>query len=69
VPSGSTVKVDWPGAEDGGDAEADVRLTVIEPAPKPQPVAVGADGGGDGEGGEDAGADDQPAADAAPESE
>ncbi|MBV9682850.1 MAG: ATP-dependent Clp protease ATP-binding subunit, partial [Solirubrobacterales bacterium] len=51
VPSGSTVKVDWPTGEDGGEppADADVKLTVIEPAPKPTPVAVGADGGDDGE--------------------
>ncbi|MBV9336678.1 MAG: NDP-hexose 4-ketoreductase, partial [Solirubrobacterales bacterium] len=51
VPSGSTVMVDWPTAEDGGEppADADVKLTVIEPAPKPTPVAVGAEGGDDAE--------------------
>jgi ATP-dependent Clp protease ATP-binding subunit ClpC len=49
VPEGSTVKVDAPGAEkpegtpDG--IEPEVRLTVIEPAPKPTPVGVGAEGG------------------------
>src|SRR6201982_967336 len=52
VPSGSTVVVDWPGAEDGdgkeGSGGGEVKLTVIEPAPKPQPVAVGAGEGGEG---------------------
>jgi ATP-dependent Clp protease ATP-binding subunit ClpC len=50
VPSGSTVMVDWPAGEDGGEppADAEVKLTVIEPAPKPQPVAVGAGEGGEG---------------------
>src|SRR5205823_12258314 len=47
VPEGSTVMVDWPSSapsEDGGgkEGEGEVKLTVIEPAPKPQPVAVGA---------------------------
>src|SRR6201991_4035531 len=46
VPSGSTVLVE-PG-EDGSDDE-EVKLSVIEPAPKPTPVGVGADGGGEGE--------------------
>jgi ATP-dependent Clp protease ATP-binding subunit ClpC len=41
VPSGSTVMVEKP--EDGADEGTDeVRLTVIEPAPKPTPVGVGA---------------------------
>src|SRR5579864_6699456 len=38
VPSGSTVVVDWPTAEDGDgkkEGEGEVKLTVIEPAPKP----------------------------------
>jgi ATP-dependent Clp protease ATP-binding subunit ClpC len=50
VASGSTVMVDWPAAEDGGEppSNAEVKLTVIEPAPKPQPVAVGAGEGGEG---------------------
>jgi ATP-dependent Clp protease ATP-binding subunit ClpC len=39
VPSGSTVMVDKPGEE---SEEDDVKLTVIEPAPKPTPVGVGA---------------------------
>jgi len=43
VPSGSTVLVE-PG--EGGDGENDdVKLSVIEPAPKPTPVGVGAEGG------------------------
>src|SRR3989440_2053519 len=42
VPSGSTVVVEPP---PGGGEDEDVKLTVIQPAPKPQPVAVGADGG------------------------
>jgi ATP-dependent Clp protease ATP-binding subunit ClpC len=43
VPSGSTVMVDKSGEE--GEASDEVKLTVIEPAPKPTPVGVGADGG------------------------
>src|SRR5579871_5873959 len=55
VPEGSTVMVEAP-TEDG---DGEVRLTVIEPAPQPTPVGVGA------EGGEPAGDDpaDAPAAD------
>jgi ATP-dependent Clp protease ATP-binding subunit ClpC len=52
VPPGSTVLVEpgIPGTED-----ADVKLSVIEPAPKPTPVGVGAEGGPeDGEDGSDA---------------
>ncbi|HLY49932.1 MAG TPA: ATP-dependent Clp protease ATP-binding subunit [Solirubrobacteraceae bacterium] len=47
VPEGSTVKVDAPGEGGGEDgaSEPEVRLTVIEPAPKPTPVGVGAEGG------------------------
>src|SRR6201982_1892800 len=39
VPSGSTVMVDWPAGEDGGEppADADVKLTLIEPGPAPAP--------------------------------
>src|SRR5437764_8730720 len=57
---GSTVLVEWPAAEDGGEppADAEVKLTVIEPAPKPQPVAVGA---GEGEGGSEEPEPDEPA--------
>jgi ATP-dependent Clp protease ATP-binding subunit ClpC len=41
VPEGSTVLVEAP--DEGGDGE--VKLTVVEPAPKPTPVGVGAEGG------------------------
>jgi ATP-dependent Clp protease ATP-binding subunit ClpC len=44
VPPGSTVLVE-PGVE--GTEDDDVKLSVIEPAPKPTPVGVGAEGGGD----------------------
>jgi ATP-dependent Clp protease ATP-binding subunit ClpC len=62
VPSGSTVNVDWPVGEDGSEPPADgeVKLTVIEPAPKPQPVAVGAGEGGEGAG-EEPDTPDEPA--------
>jgi ATP-dependent Clp protease ATP-binding subunit ClpC len=47
VPSGSTVMVDKH-EPDGDEPPADeVRLTVIEPAPKPTPVGVGASDGGE----------------------
>jgi ATP-dependent Clp protease ATP-binding subunit ClpC len=71
VPSGSTVMVDWPAGEDGAEppADAEVKLTVIEPAPQPTPVGVGAEGGGEG-GGESSGPEDGPAgSDDAPASE
>ncbi|HUB04225.1 MAG TPA: NDP-hexose 4-ketoreductase, partial [Solirubrobacteraceae bacterium] len=71
VPSGSTVMVDWPAGEDGAEppADAEVKLTVIEPAPAPTPVGVGAEGGGES-GGEPSGSEDGPAAsDDAPQSE
>src|SRR6202034_4302072 len=45
VPPGSTVLVE-PG-EPGTDDE-DVKLSIIQPAPKPTPVGVGAEGGSDG---------------------
>jgi ATP-dependent Clp protease ATP-binding subunit ClpC len=49
VPSGSTVQVDWPIGEDGeAPPDGEVKLTVIEPAPKPTPVAVGAGEGAEG---------------------
>jgi ATP-dependent Clp protease ATP-binding subunit ClpC len=69
VPSGSTVMVDWPMGEDGGEPPPDteVKLTVIEPAPKPQPVAVGAGEGG--EGGEEPSPDEPASPDEAPASE
>ena len=48
VPSGSTVMVDKPsGSEDGGEPSEEVKLTVIEPAPQPTPVGVGAQDGGE----------------------
>jgi ATP-dependent Clp protease ATP-binding subunit ClpC len=57
VPPGSTVLVE-PG--EGGDSdEGDVKLSVIEPAPKPTPVGVGAEGGSEDDGDEPA--DDGPA--------
>ncbi|MGZ4174421.1 MAG: NDP-hexose 4-ketoreductase, partial [Solirubrobacteraceae bacterium] len=43
VPPGSTVLVEPASAEDPEDHE--VKLSVIEPAPKPTPVGVGAEGG------------------------
>ncbi len=42
VPEGSTVLVE-PGVPDTEDE--DVKLSIIEPAPKPTPVGVGAEGG------------------------
>ncbi len=47
VPEGSTVVVDAPSEAEGGDGE--VRLTIVEPAEKPTPVGVGAEGGSDDE--------------------
>jgi ATP-dependent Clp protease ATP-binding subunit ClpC len=46
VPSGSTVLVE-PGVD--GTEDEDVKLSVIEPAPKPTPVGVGAEGGAEEE--------------------
>jgi ATP-dependent Clp protease ATP-binding subunit ClpC len=43
VTEGSTVLVEPAGPDDPEDRE--VKLSVIEPAPKPTPVGVGADGG------------------------
>jgi ATP-dependent Clp protease ATP-binding subunit ClpC len=54
VPSGSTVVVDPP---PGGGEDEDVKLTVIQPAPKPTPVGVGAEGGA-GEAAEEGGAEE-----------
>jgi ATP-dependent Clp protease ATP-binding subunit ClpC len=56
VPSGSTVLVE-PGQD--GTEEEDVKLSIIEPAPTPTPVGVGAEGGADAE----------PASDATPEAD
>jgi ATP-dependent Clp protease ATP-binding subunit ClpC len=58
VPPGSTVIVE-PGDPEEAD-EPDVKLSIIEPAPKPTPVGVGAEGGSDEDGGEGTG--DEPAA-------
>jgi ATP-dependent Clp protease ATP-binding subunit ClpC len=70
VPAGSTVMVDWPTPEDGSEPppDAEVKLTVIEPAPQPTPVGVGAEGGGES-GGEPAGSEDPAGSDDAPASE
>jgi len=46
VPPGSTVLVE-PSAPDDPD-DGDVKLTVIQPVPKPTPVGVGAEGGDEG---------------------
>jgi ATP-dependent Clp protease ATP-binding subunit ClpC len=54
VPSGSTVVVDAPADGDTETPEGDVKLTVVEPAPKPTPVGVGASDGGSSEGDEPA---------------
>jgi ATP-dependent Clp protease ATP-binding subunit ClpC len=63
VPSGSTVLVE-PGVVDSDDE--DVKLSIIEPAPKPTPVGVGAEGGAEDE----APGDDAPEGDASePESQ
>jgi ATP-dependent Clp protease ATP-binding subunit ClpC len=76
VPSGSTVLVESAGQPDAqvGEPdsqgrepepqERDVKLSVIEPAPRPTPVGVGADGGGSGEDGEEGPQQDPPAPDA-----
>jgi ATP-dependent Clp protease ATP-binding subunit ClpC len=45
VPEGSIVKVDAPSEQEVDGGEPEVRLTVVEPAPKPTPVAVGAESG------------------------
>jgi ATP-dependent Clp protease ATP-binding subunit ClpC len=51
VPEGSTVLVERDDNAEGGEDNPEVRLSVVEPAPKPTPVGVGAEGG-DGEDGE-----------------
>jgi ATP-dependent Clp protease ATP-binding subunit ClpC len=45
VPAGSTVLVEPAAPDDPDDRE--VKLSILEPAPKPTPVGVGADGGVD----------------------
>ncbi len=45
VPEGSTVLVDRDEGKGEGDETPGVKLSVIEPAPKPTPVGVGAEGG------------------------
>jgi ATP-dependent Clp protease ATP-binding subunit ClpC len=47
VPEGSTVLVEPAARQD--TKERDVKLSIIEPAPKPTPVGVGAEGGGEEE--------------------
>ncbi len=48
VPEGSTILIDRDEAKQGeGDDNPEVKLSVIEPAPKPTPVGVGAEGGSD----------------------
>ncbi len=48
VPEGSTVLVDRDeSGEREGDEGAEVKLSVLEPAPQPTPVGVGAEGGSD----------------------
>jgi len=62
LPPGATVMVDK--GQDGveeGLGEDEVKLTVIQPAPKPTPVGVGAEGGAPEEIDEPSGALDQPA--------
>jgi ATP-dependent Clp protease ATP-binding subunit ClpC len=59
VPPGSTVLVE-PTAPVGDSDEREVTLSVLEPAPKPTPVGVGAEGGSEDEGSERA-ADPEPA--------
>src|ERR1700678_1811597 len=62
VPPGSTVLVEPNTADDPGSME-DVKLSVIQPVPKPTPVGVGAEGGEEGSeaGGEEADSSDGPA--------
>jgi ATP-dependent Clp protease ATP-binding subunit ClpC len=54
VPEGSTVLVERDDSRTtDGDENPEVKLSVVEPAPKPTPVGVGAEGGSeDGDGGE-----------------
>jgi ATP-dependent Clp protease ATP-binding subunit ClpC len=70
VPEGSTVLVerdDNPTGAGEGDETPEVRLSVVEPAPKPTPVGVGAEGAADD--GDEAESHDSPdAVDAADES-
>ncbi|MDE3131724.1 MAG: NDP-hexose 4-ketoreductase, partial [Acidobacteriota bacterium] len=49
VPEGSTVLVERDDSNSGGEGEEgpEVKLSVLEPAPKPTPVGVGAEGGAD----------------------
>jgi ATP-dependent Clp protease ATP-binding subunit ClpC len=63
VPSGSTVLVEPAAEQDDGQ---DVRLSIIEPAPKPTPVGVGAEGGSE-EGDRPEGAEEHEPPDAAPD--
>jgi ATP-dependent Clp protease ATP-binding subunit ClpC len=69
VPEGSTVLVerDDSGVTADGDETPEVRLSVVEPAPKPTPVGVGAEGAAD-DGDEAESHDSADAAEAADES-
>ncbi len=67
VPSGSTVMVGTTSEDGAGEGADEVKLTVIEPAPKPTPVAVGAGEGS--EGGEEPGPDEPAVTDAPTETE
>jgi hypothetical protein len=60
VPSGSTVLVEPKSSDSEDGQEPDVKLSVIEPAPRPTPVGVGAEGGS-GEGGEEESPQEPPA--------
>jgi ATP-dependent Clp protease ATP-binding subunit ClpC len=62
VPQGSTVLVEPAPADD--PEEREVKLSVIEPAPKPTPVGVGASDGGEEPNGEQVGGGEPPAGDA-----
>jgi ATP-dependent Clp protease ATP-binding subunit ClpC len=58
VPEGSTVLVEPAARQD--TKERDVKLSIIEPAPKPTPVGVGAEGGGEEEKPSEAGEPGEP---------
>ena len=59
VPPGSTVLVE-PNSPDDPGAETDVKLSVIQPVPKPTPVGVGAEGGEEGSDDDEGGGDAPP---------
>jgi ATP-dependent Clp protease ATP-binding subunit ClpC len=53
VPEGSTVLVEPADGTPADDGEPEVKLSVVEPAPKPTPVGVGAEGGSEEPGGDE----------------